>query len=73
MVWIDPSNGESFIVDMATGNSRRALGPSEGNMILPRRTLVSRRRDDDGKHEIPPWIGEALTVRFGFKAFLMAR
>ena len=70
MIWTDPSTGEPFIVDMATGNSRLALGPSEGNTNPLRRTLVARRRDDDeGEHEVPTWIGEALTVCFEFRSF----
>ena len=62
---MDPATGESFIIDTATGNSRRALGPEEDSASMPRRTLVARGRDDAGQDEIPSWIGHALTVRFG--------
>ena len=63
MVWTDPTTGESFIVDTGTGNSRRASGPEEGDMTIPRRTLAARGQGDTEKDEIPSWIGEALTVR----------
>lgn len=63
---MDPTTGESFIVDTATGNSRRALGPEKGGIDVSRRTLAFRGQDDAGKDEIPPWIGEALTVCLRF-------
>ena len=66
MVWTDPTTGESFIVDTDTGNSRRALGPEEGDPNAPRRILPARGQDDAGKDETPSWIGEALTVCFRF-------
>ena len=71
VVWNDPSTGESFVVDTATGNSRRALGPNEGHMSMPRRTLVARGQGGDGEDEMPLWIGEALSVCFGFKPYLV--
>jgi len=64
MVWTDQTTGKSFIVDTGTGNSRPASGPEEGDVITPRRTLVARGQGDAERDEIPPWIGEALTVRF---------
>jgi len=64
VVWTDPATGESFIVDAATGNSRRALGPEEGNVSMPRRTLATRGQDDAGQDDTPSWIGDALTVCF---------
>ena len=69
MVWTDPTTGECFVVDTATGNSRPAFGPSGGNINAPRRTLVARDREGAGEDEVPSWIGEALTVRFEFSVF----
>lgn len=69
---MDPTTGESFIVDTATGNSRPALGPEGGNVNGSRRTLAARGRDDEEQDEMPPWIGEALTVRFGLLAYMVA-
>ena len=73
MVWTDPSTGESFIVDTATGNSRRAFCTGEGNSNAPRRTILARGRNDGEKADVPSWIGEALTVcfQFEFKPFSM--
>ena len=58
-MWMDPTTGESFIVDTASGNSRHALGPGKG---IPRRTLASVGQDDIVQEEMPSWIGDALTV-----------
>jgi hypothetical protein len=62
VVWTDPNTGESFVVDTTTGNSRRTFGSGGNGVGVLRRTLVTRAQEDDGRDEIPPWIGEALTV-----------
>ena len=72
MIWTDPTTGEPFIVDTTTGNSRRALGPGEGNASVPRRTLASKGQDGTGHDEIPSWIGNALTVPFRVSPYVVA-